>query len=78
MDKYTKLVLTVIAAGLIAINIQLFKDDLITNAHAVESHNHGAYEIYDLKSVIENCSVSEGAFNTYKDTTFGNTYDIDC
>ena len=78
MDKYTKLVLTVIAVGLIGINIQLFKDDLITSAHAVESHTHDAYDIYGLKRVIERCSVSEGAFNTYEGSTFGNTYDIDC
>jgi len=29
MDKYTKFVLTIIAVGILALNVQLFKDDII-------------------------------------------------
>jgi len=35
MDKYTKSVLTIIAIGIIGINIHLFGDKIITPAHAV-------------------------------------------
>ena len=34
MDKYTKFVLTIIAVGILALNVQLFKDDIITSANA--------------------------------------------
>ena len=34
MDKYTKFILTVIAIGMIGLNIHFFKDDLISSAKA--------------------------------------------
>ena len=34
MDKYTKFILTVIAVGVIGLNIHFFKDGLISNAKA--------------------------------------------
>ena len=34
MDRYTKLVLTIIAVGLIGVNIQLFKNEIVTEANA--------------------------------------------
>ncbi len=34
MDKYTKFVLTIIAVGILALNVQLFKDDIMTSANA--------------------------------------------
>ena len=36
MDRYTKFILTVIAVGILTLNVQLFKDDIsiITNANA--------------------------------------------
>ena len=49
MDKYTKFILTVIAVGVIGLNIHFFKDEIISPAHAVESHTHDAYEIYGLE-----------------------------
>jgi len=35
MDRYTKTLLTIIAVGIIGINIHLFGDKIITPAHAV-------------------------------------------
>ncbi len=34
MDRYKKFILTVIAVGIIGINIQLFKNDIVSNANA--------------------------------------------
>ena len=34
MDKYTKFILTIIAAGIISLNVQLFNEDIITSANA--------------------------------------------
>ena len=34
MDKYTKFILTIIAVGIIGINVHLISDKLITNANA--------------------------------------------
>nr|MBT6355283.1 hypothetical protein [Pelagibacteraceae bacterium] len=48
MDKYTKFILTIIAVGIMVLNIQLFKDDIISNANALESHTHSSYEVYGL------------------------------
>ena len=45
MDKYTKFILTVIAIGIIGINVQLFKDDIITTANAEVA----GMSYYDLK-----------------------------
>ena len=49
MDKYTKFVLTVIAVGIIWLNYYFFKDEIISPAHAVESHTHNSYDIYGLE-----------------------------
>ena len=49
MDKYIKLILTVIAVGIIGINVQLFKDDLISSANA----EVGGMTAYDLKTDLE-------------------------
>ena len=49
MDKYIKFILTVIAVGIIGINFHLFKDEIISPAHAVESHTHSSYEIYGIE-----------------------------
>ena len=46
VDKYTKFILTTIALCLIGINFQLFKDDIISTAHAIESHTHSSFEIF--------------------------------
>ena len=48
MDKYTKFILTTIALCLIGINFQLFKNDIISTAHAIESHTHSSFEIFGL------------------------------
>ncbi len=34
MDKYTKFILSVIAVGIIGINVQLFKGEIISSAQA--------------------------------------------
>mgnify|MGYP006950236613 CR=1 FL=1 len=61
MDKYTKFILTVIAVGIIGLNIHFFKDEIISQAHAVESHNHNAHEIYGLdmavRMVVNKCMI---------------------
>jgi hypothetical protein len=49
MDKYTKFILTVIAVGIIGLNIHFFKDEIISPAHAIESHTHESYDIYGLE-----------------------------
>tara|TARA_Y100000768_G_scaffold318184_1_gene253556 strand:- start:608 stop:868 length:261 start_codon:yes stop_codon:yes gene_type:complete len=54
MDKYTKFILTIIAVGIMVLNIQLFKDDIISNANALESHRHYNYEIYGLDNHAHN------------------------
>tara|TARA_Y100001970_G_C13487994_1_gene487575 strand:+ start:144 stop:425 length:282 start_codon:yes stop_codon:yes gene_type:complete len=82
MDKYTKFILTIIAVGIIGINFHLFKDEMISTAHAIESHSHEAYDIYGLErkieNIVEDCKVREGAFNTYESGSFGNTWKIRC
>ena len=54
MDKYTKFILTVIAVGILSLNIQLFKDDIITSANA-EVAGMGYYDLYsdyDFKKAV--------------------------
>ena len=34
MDKYTKFILTIIAVGILGVNFHLFKDGIISPAHA--------------------------------------------
>ena len=49
MDRYTKFILTMIAVGILGLNYHLFKDEIISPAHAVESHTHSSYEIYGIE-----------------------------
>jgi|TARA_B100000929_G_scaffold262202_1_gene227418 hypothetical protein len=55
MDKYTKCILTIIAIGIIGINVQLFKDDIITNANAdVGGMNYVQLQMdYDFKKAVK-------------------------
>tara|TARA_B100000575_G_C22693681_1_gene420254 strand:+ start:331 stop:546 length:216 start_codon:yes stop_codon:yes gene_type:complete len=65
MDKYTKFILTVIAVGILSLNIQLFKDDIITKANA-EVAGMDYWDLrsnYDFKKAVRNiveryCNVS--------------------
>ena len=61
VDKYTKFILTIIAVGIMGINFHFFKDEIISTAHAVEPHNHSAYEIYG----ISDHSHSLSSFDVY-------------
>ena len=63
MDKYTKFILTLIAVGIFSINVQLFKDDIITSANA-EVAGMSWFELkrdFDfkraVKSIVRRCSV---------------------
>jgi hypothetical protein len=52
MDKYTKFILTVIAVGVIGLNIHFFKDEIISPAHAVESHYHTVDDIENFHKIV--------------------------
>jgi hypothetical protein len=66
IDRYTKVVLTIIAVGIIGLNFHFFKDDFIKEAHAYvephehdtdeiylfEYHQHGSHEIYDFEEMV--------------------------
>ena len=55
MDQYTKIVLTVIAAGIVIANIQLFGDELVRDSHAhADGHSHHAFEIFGLEDHSHN------------------------
>ena len=60
MDKYTKFILTIIAVGVVGINLQMLSGKIITPAHAVSI---GTLDIWDFRHgvqrVVENCRVSE-------------------
>ena len=64
MDKYTKFILTMIAVGTLGLNYHLFKGEIISPTHAVESHDHGALDIWDFRHaverVVEDCYVVQG------------------
>ena len=49
MDKYTKLILTIIAVGMSGMNVQLFKDDWISSANA----DVAGMRAYDLKTDLD-------------------------
>ena len=82
MDKFTKGILTVIAVGIIGLNVQMMNGGgFITKAHSYEFHNHKSTEIKDfdraldraiddrltyILGFVENCRITEG---------FGNNYD---
>ena len=66
MDKSSKIILSIIAIALLGINVQLYKSDnlnLISKAHAVDSHDHDYYDILNFTSsverIIEGCEVYE-------------------
>ena len=51
MDKIEKLILSTIAVSLITLNIMIYNDknfEFMSKAHAVESHYHYSFEIFDL------------------------------
>ncbi len=69
MDRYTKFILTVIALGILTLNVQLFKDDIsiLTNANAEVGGMDWLELQYDLdfkkavrKVVSGNCYVDGG------------------
>ena len=69
MDKYTKFILTVIAVGMLTLNVQLFKDDIISNANAaVGGMTYGELvSDYDFnravrKVVVNHCDVSSSGW----------------
>ena len=83
MDKYTKFILTVIAVGILGLNIHFFKDEIISPAHAVEFHQHKAFEVYDLESavkkIVNRCRVNESPFNNYeRGPSIANSWGIRC
>lgn len=75
MDKVSKLILGIIALGLIAINIQLFnmsdsKFKIISTANAHEGELIYSYQIVDLRSSIKktvmlNCTVQNKSIDCF-------------
>ena len=59
-DKYTKLMLTIIAVGIIGINIHIFKGSVIEDAYAEVQRSEE-----DIKKIIESCRITQG-FVQYK------------
>ena len=64
MDKYTKFILTIIAIGIIGVNVQLFKNDIISNANAdvagmdwVDLSNDYDFQVA-VEDIVERCDVS--------------------
>ena len=91
MDKFTKGILTVIAVGIIGLNVQMMNGGgFMTKAHSTEPHNHLSYDIIDFNTAIQNqrhlllmsvedCSITEGFGNNYDGGGSPlNTYDINC
>ncbi len=60
MDKYTKFILTVIAVGVIGLNIHFFKDVVITPAYA------GTYEARIYGVVKDNKSLLHQLINMHE------------
>ena len=54
-DKYTKLMLTIIAVGIIGINIHIFKGSVIEDAYAEDQRSKRSIE-----RIIESCKVRGG------------------
>ena len=55
MDKFTKGILTVIAVGIIGLNVQMMNGGgFITKAHSTEPHSHMSYNIIDFDSAVQN------------------------
>ena len=91
MDKYTKEILTVIAVGIIGLNVQMMNGGgFITKAHSTEPHQHMSYNIIDFDEAVQNqrgmflmlvedCKITEGFGNDYSNGGSPlNTYDINC
>ena len=74
IDRYTKVVLTIIAVGVIGLNVHFFKDGFVKEAHAeVESHRHYISHIRyferEVEDIIEDCYATGYAYSNgyYKD-----------
>ena len=91
MDKFTKGILTVIAVGIIGLNVQMMNGGgFITKAHSTEPHQHMSYNIIDFDEAVQNqrgmflmfvedCKITEGFGNNYDGGgSLLNTYDINC
>ena len=71
MDRYKKFILTIIAVGIIGINIQLFKNDIVSNANAeVAGMNFVELRLdIDFKkaviSIVEDCKVIGSKIDCY-------------
>ena len=53
IDRYTKVVLTIIAVGVIGLNVHFFKDGFVKEAHAVESHSHYVADINHFYTLVQ-------------------------
>ncbi len=74
MDKFTKGILTVIAVGIIGLNVQMMNGGgFITKAHSTEPHSHMSYNIIDFDQAVQNhyamflmfvedCKIEEGVY----------------
>ena len=66
IDRYTKVVLTIIAVGIIGLNIHFFKDDFVKEAHAgfgEHLHHHTQIALFDyyVEKIITDCrSIGNG------------------
>ncbi|MBD1135990.1 hypothetical protein IDH35_00065 [Pelagibacterales bacterium SAG-MED49] len=55
MDRFTKGILTVIAVGIIGLNVQIMNSaGFITKAHSTEPHSHMSYNIIDFDEAVQN------------------------
>ena len=75
IDRYTRVVLTIIAVGIIGLNIHFFKDDFATEAYAYDhevasNHMHETWEIDNLidfvKQVVESCVSYDGIIDCFR------------
>ena len=92
MDKFTKSILTIIAIGVVGINLQMLNggNGFLTKAHSNEPHMHLSYEIIDLQTAIQNqfsvfswyiedCKIQEGFANDYSEGSSPfNSWKIKC
>ena len=62
IDRYTKVVLTIIAVGIIGINIHLFKDGFVRDANAHGKHTHISHDVSDLERWVELKLLSMGIY----------------
>ena len=69
MDKYTKFILTMIAVGIIGINVQLFKNDIISHANAEVGGKTGLDLMMDfdfvmaVQGIVQNCYVDDDSIS---------------